>query len=82
MTEIRKTELLYAGIGIFFGWLFGGTINAFWFLYSVTSLGYGGNDPEWYSTVLGLLRPGVIVASMAAGYFLSQWFFRSSRPKK
>lgn len=76
MTEIRKTELLYAGIGIFFGWLFGGSLNAFWFFYSVQSLGFGENDPAWYITSIRIIRPGLILACMAVGYFISQRLFR------
>lgn len=78
MTGTNKTKLLYAGIGIFFGWMFGGLVNAVWFLYSVTKLGYGGNDPNWYATMLGLFRIGVLLASMVAGYLLSQYVFRRS----
>lgn len=81
MTETKKTKLLFGGIGIFFGWLFGGTVNAFWFFYSVQSLGFGESDPLWYINALGIIRPAVILLSMTAGYFVSEWYFRRSSAK-
>jgi hypothetical protein len=82
MTALKRTKLLYAGIGLIFGWMTGGSVNAFWFFYSVQSLGFWENDPTWYISALGILRPAIIIACMAAGYGISQWFFRRSQTKR
>ena len=76
MTELEKTKLFYAAIGLISGWLFGGLANVLWFFYSVQVLGYGENAPAWYIGIRGMLRPAVLLLSLAAGYMIAQRNFR------
>jgi len=81
VTDIQKTRLLFIGIGIISGWLLGGLANILWFLYSVQTLGFGENAPEWYVNIRGMIRPAVLVLFMSAGYMIGQRNFRRACSK-
>jgi peptidoglycan biosynthesis protein MviN/MurJ (putative lipid II flippase) len=76
MTELEKTKLFYTAIGLISGWLFGGLANILWFFYGVQVLGYGENAPMWYISIQGILRPAVLLLSMAVGYMIAQRNYR------
>ncbi|NJD55303.1 MAG: hypothetical protein FIA94_02730 [Nitrospirae bacterium] len=59
--------MLFIGIGLFCGWLIGGLANVLLFFYSVQVLGYDEQAPGWYISMRDMLRPALLLLSMAAG---------------
>ena len=75
-TDLEKTKLLYVAIGLISGWFFSGLANICRFLYSVQALGYGEHAPGWHISIRDMLRPGVLLLSMAVEYMIAWRNFR------
>ena len=70
-TDFEKTKLFYTAMCLISGWFFGGLVNICWFLYCVQVLGYGEHAPVWHISIRDMLRPAVLLLSMAVGYIIA-----------